>query len=327
MRRFTVLVLMGLLLGATVGGVMFGGFLDRGPTWSVLAALPGRVCAVTPHDKALLVAAGKAGLFRVDPETGAVTALFYATGDQEIQDVFVADGKAYTLAHSESLRQYDMYSVDADSGQFIRGFALGSSVTDLPGLQPQRRLIVVEGAQVRVINRDTGQRYQSVVVTGGILGGAYLDRKRLYVSRRFEGGLAIIDMKEPALTEVIETEQWLVDVAVADGKAYVETRKSGLGVIDLETRAFTPMEATDVLVTPAGDVFALESEALRELDPISSSGLRVPLPRDLRAELDGADVSLLSVGEGHALIACGNRLLLLEWPVKDREPDRVARSR
>ena len=55
-RRFTVLVLMGLLLGATVGGVMFGGFLDRGPTWSVLAALPGRVCAVTPHDKALLVA-------------------------------------------------------------------------------------------------------------------------------------------------------------------------------------------------------------------------------------------------------------------------------
>jgi hypothetical protein len=318
-------MLTGLLLGGTVGGVMLGGFLDRRPTWTLRATLPGPVCAVAAHGDTLLVAAGEAGLYRVGPGTDEVTH-FFSPPKAETTDVLVADGKAYVLAHNEPARQYDLYAVNADSGDFIRGFTLGSSVTDLPGLLDKRKLIVVEGAQVRIINRDTSQFYDRVVVTGGILGAAHLDRKRLYVSRRFEGGLAIIDIQKPELIELIETEQWLVDVAAAHGKAYVTTRKSGLGVIDVETKSFTPIEATDVVVTCQGNVFALKAEALQELDPLSGPGRRVPLPRSLRAELDGADAFLVWVEEGHALIACGNRLFTLDWPVKKPEPDRVARS-
>jgi hypothetical protein len=316
---------MGFLLGGTFGGVMLGGFLDRGPTWSLRAALPGPVHAVAPHGDTLLVAAGEAGLYRVGPGTDEVT-LLLAPRKAQATDVLVADGKAYVLAHNESARQYDLHAIDADSGEFIRSRALGSSVTDLPGLLAKRRLVVVEGAQVRIINRDTSQIYDRVVVTGGILGGAHLDRERLYVSRRFDGGLAVIDINKPELTELIETEQWLVDVEAAHGKAYVTTRKSGLAVIDLETKSFTPIEATDVLVTRQGNVFALEAEALCELDPLSGPGRRVPLPKSLQAELDGVGAFLVSVEDGHALIACGNRLLALDWPVKKAAPDRVARA-
>ena len=169
---------MGLLLGGTFGGVMLGGFLDRSPTWSLRATLPGPVAAVAPHGDTLLVAAGEAGLYRVGPGTDEVTHLF-APPKAQITDVLVADGRAYVLAHRESARQYDLYAVDADSGEFIRGFTLGSSVSDLAGLPARQRLAVVEGAQVRIINRDTSQLYDRVVITGGILGGACLDRKRL----------------------------------------------------------------------------------------------------------------------------------------------------
>jgi outer membrane protein assembly factor BamB len=318
-------LLLGFLLGGTVGGVMLGGLLDRSPTWSLRAALPGPVHAVGSHGDTLLVAAGEAGLYRVGPGTDEVTHLF-TPRKARATDVLVADGKAYVLAHNESARQYDLHAIDADSGEFIRSRALGSSVKDLPGLLAKRKLVVVEGAQVRIINRDTSQIYDRVVVTGGILGAAHLGRERLYVSRRFEGGLAIIDITKPELIEVIETEQWLVDVAAAHGKAYVTTRKDGLAVIDLETKSFTPIEASDVLVTRQGNVFALEAESLRELDPLSGPGRRVPLPKSLQAELIGAGAFLVSVEDGHALIACGNRVLALDWPVKETEPDRVARA-
>ena len=55
------------------------------------------------------------------------------------------------------------------------------------------------------------------------------------------------------------------------------------------------------------------------------SDLNLSVGRPPQVELDGARAFLVSVEDGHALIACGNRLLALDWPVKKPEPDRVAR--
>ncbi len=324
MRRLFFVVLIGVAVCAAVMG--FALRSGEQPTWSVLATLPERIRDVHAHGDDLLVAAGREGLLRVSTVTGEVTPLFDLKG-LEIVDIELAAGVTHLLTYAAENRRNDLYLVDPNTGGFIRSITLGGGVTDLAGFLANGRLAVIQGVQVRFLDVEQGRTRtrDRVQITGGILGDADLAGERLYVARSYAGGLAVVDTTARELVELIEVEPWLMDVSVSGSLAYVVDKDGNVGRVDLNSRQYTALEYTDVLVAPDGTTYALTPEAVLELDDQGEVVDRTKVPADLTAALEGTRPSLFEVGADYAIITAGDRLLWLD-PVWKKRRGQVAKA-
>lgn len=312
MRKLLVL----FLLAVAACGVFLGLTLLRNrPASRLLAELPAPILAAVPHGDDVLAAAGDAGLFRIDGETGQVTKLFQVA-DQQVADLLVQGDVVLVLAYGDRGRRSVLHTIDPQTGSVIRSAAMGGVVADLAGFLPNGYLVVVEGGQVRFIETYDGSTRGRVLVTGGILGGAHLVGERLYVSRSYGGGLAVIDTARSEVVDLIETEDWLVDVDVIGAGAYVTGGQHGLVRLDLGTHRIEPCDYLDMHAPTVDELFALDRHSLRKLDAKEATVRAASLPESLTDELAGKKPFLVSVTEADCVIAVREKLFKVTslWP-------------
>lgn len=315
-RRFFLAALVGISVCAVAVTLALGP--GNRPTVSLLCEFPESIRTVAVDDRTLLVAAAEAGLFRVEPYTGEVTRLF-SVGGQGITDVVLAQGTAYALAYSTADRRSILHLIDPVSGTVNRSIALSGSVADLAGVLPNGQLVIIEAGQVRFVDADNGRTRTRVVVSGGLLGNGCLTKDRLYVSRAYAGGVAIIDIAKGELIEVIEVDDWLTDVEVADQRAYVVGNEGGLASIDLAARTSTPLAYADVFVSPGGATYALDRDAVHRLGASGEPVDVARIPGALGDEIDKGHATIVAVESDYVLIARGRSLYKLVSPWKNPE--------
>jgi hypothetical protein len=317
-RKVFLVFLIAVVVCGSLLGVMAAA--QTSPKAVLLAELSAPVRAATEFDDDVLVAAGDEGLVLVRPDSGEVINIYKVTG-QEIVDVFVVKGKIYALAHVTADRSKQLQLVNLSARNVKRTIALGGSVSHVPGFLPDGRLIVIEGGQVRFMDIEHGRTRGRVTVSGGLLGHGHLVGEKLYVARRYEGGIAVIDTKKTKLLSVIDVADWLRRVQVVGRHALVTGTQRGIGIVDLDTRVHETLEVLDYHVNPAGEAFVLESDVLSRLDYGGQRSGQRELPNTLAAEIADAvptKVHLLSVNDQRAMIAIDRRLWRLEFPQRGK---------
>ena len=302
MRKLWIgLFVMAMTVGALLGVAIT---LAPTPTVTLLSTLPAPVHAAAPFADGLLLAAGEAGLYRVDA-AGDVVPVYKVTG-QHVIDVAVGANAVYVLAYSPAIGRNDLQVVDLAAGSVTRSISLGGAVVDLAGVLADGPVVIVEGGQVRFIDPITNRTLHRVAVSGGMLSGGHLVGERLYASRGYAGGLAIIDTRSPELLEVIEVADWLTGVVVAGRRAFVTSSLEGPGIIDLETREYHRVDVIDVFAARTGEGYALVSDAVYRMNDLGRPVQRTKLPGELRDAVKAADdAKILHVADGQIVIACG----------------------
>ncbi len=300
-----LLIALGIM--AAIGGGLLAFTM---PSASLLGEVPGRVHSAAPYGNGYMLAAGEAGLYQVDVR-GIVSPVYKVTG-QNVIDVAVGGDAVYALALSPRNRRNDLQVVDPEAGAIVRSIALGGSVVDLAGVLADGQVVIVEGGQVRFIERETDHTLSRVLVTGGMLTGAHLVGDRLYASRGYAGGLAMIDTSKPALLDIIETTDWLTSAVVAGRRAYVTGSLEGPGVLDLDTHEYTRVSVIDFFADDAGTGYALLKKAIYKLDehgkPVRRTGLTGAIKRAVK---NAGHKTILAVNDREILIACDGQIFKL----------------
>ncbi len=300
-----------LLIALGIMAALGGGLLAfTMPRASLLAEVPGRVHSAAPYHNGYLLAAGEAGLYQVD--AGGVVSPVYKVTGQNVIDVAVGGDAVYALAFSPRNRRNDLQVVDPEAGAIVRSISLGGSVVDLAGVLADGQIVIVEGGQVRFIEQGTDHTLNRVQVSGGMLTGAHLVGDRLYVSRGYAGGLAIIDTSKPALLDIIETTDWLTSAVVAGRRAYVTGSLEGPGVLDLDTHDYTRVSVIDFFADDAGTGYALLKKAIYKLDGHGKPVRRTGLTGAIKSAVKNAGhKTILAVHDRAILIACDGKVFKL----------------
>jgi len=300
-----------LLIALGTMAVIGGGLLAfTMPRASLLGEVPGRVHSAAPYHNGYLLAAGEAGLYRIDAR-GAISKVFKVTG-QNVIDVVVSGDAVYTLAFSPRNRRNDLQVVDPEAGAIVRSISLGGSVVDLAGVLPDGQVVIVEGGQVRFIEQGTDHTLSRVQVAGGMLTGGHLVGDRLYASRGYAGGLVTIDTTRPAVLDVIETTDWLTSAIVAGRRAYVIGSLEGPGVLDLDTHDYTRVSVIDFFADDAGVGYALLKKAVYKLDEHGKPVRRTGLTGAIKSAVKNAGhKTILAVNSREILIACDGKVFRL----------------
>ena len=303
MKKF--LIALGIM--AAIGGGLLAFTM---PSASLLGEVPGRVHSAAPYHNGYLLAAGEAGLYQIDAR-GVVTRVYKVTG-QNVIDVAVRGDAVYALAFSPRNRRNDLQVVDPEAGAIVRSISLGGSVVDLAGVLADGPVVIVEGGQVRFIEPGTDRTLSRVQVSGGMLTGAHLVGDRLYASRGYAGGLAMIDTSKPALLDIIETTDWLTSVVVAGRRAYVMGSLEGPGVLDLDTHDYTRVSVIDFFADDAGTAYALLKKAIYKLDEHGKPVRRTGLTGAIKTAVKNAvHKTILAVNSREILIACDGQIFKL----------------
>ncbi len=320
MRKLWIaLSVMAVLAGVLVG---VGITLAPTPTVTLLSTLPAPVRAAAPYGDGLLLAAGEAGLYRLDAD-GAVAPVYKVTG-QHVIDVAVGADAIYVLAFSPSSHRNVLQVVDPAQGTVTRSISLGGSVVDLAGVLADGRIVIVEGGQVRFIDPETDRTLHRVAVSGGLLSSGHLDGERLYASRGYAGGLAVFDTRTAELLEVIEITDWLTRAVVSGRRAYVTSSLEGPGVIDLDTREYHRVDVIHFFARPAGDGYAMVGDAIYRLDEYGRPVQRTKLPGELGDAVKAAgDAKIVDVADTRIVIACGAKVFKLVPAWSTRAPDEL----
>ncbi len=323
MKKLAITLFAMILFAAAMLGV--AAILSPSSKATLLSTLSADVRSAAPHGDGLLLAVGEAGLHRVDA-AGAVTRVYKVTG-QHIIDVAVGADAVYALAFSPSTHRNDLQVVDPAHGTVTRSISLGGAVVDLAGVLGDGQVVIVEGGQVRFIDPKTDRTLHRVAVPGGLLSSGHLVGERLYASRGYAGGLAIIDTRKAELLEVIEVTDWLAKAVVAGRRAFVASSLDGPGVIDLDTREYHRVDVIDVFAGSAGDGYALVSDAVYRLDDHGRPVQRAALPSQLGEAVGaGGGAKILHVAETQILIACGPKVFKLVPGWSKRAPDELPRN-
>ncbi len=312
-RVFLILIVAIAVCGSMLGLVITAA---TSPKAMLLGELPERVAGAAPLGEDVLVAAEDAGLFLIKTEGPEVVHLYKVRG-QQIVDVFVSEDVVYAIAHVKANRSKQLHVVDVASGTVKKTHGLGGSVSHVPGFMPDGRLIVIEGGQVRLMDLRGGRSKGRVPVSGGLLGRGHLVGTRLYVSRSYDGGIAVLDMTGPKLLEVIAVEDWLRRVMVVGRQALVTGTKQGVGLVDLDTHEYRTLDLLDYASADSGEVFALDAKTLWRWDYAGERSLQRKIPGKLARELKKADVGkveLLWVSPELALVSIGKRIWRLQFP-------------
>ena len=296
--------------------------LSPSPTVTLLSTLSSDVRSAVPYRDGLLLAVGEAGLYRVDG-AGAVVPVYKVTG-QHIMDVAVGADAVYALAFSPSTHRNDLQVVDPGRGAVTRSISLGGSVVDLAGVLANGQIVIVEGGQVRFIDPKTDRTLHRVAVSGGMLSSGHLVGERLYASRGYAGGLAIIDTGIPKLLEIIEVTDWLAKAVIAGRRAFVASSLEGPAVIDLDTKEYSRVDVIDVFATRTGHGYALVSDAIYKLSEHGRPVQRTKLPSELgdAVRADG-HAKILDVADTHIVIACGPKVFKLVPAWSKKTPDEL----
>ncbi len=319
MKKLVVSLSVMILFAAALLGVAS---LIPTSTATLLSTLPADVRSAAPYGDGLLLAAGEAGLYRLDAD-GAIAPVYKVTG-QHVIDVAVGADAVYVLAFSPSNHRNVLQVVDPAHGAVTRSISLGGSVVDLAGVLADGQIVIVEGGQVRFMDPETNRTLHRVAVSGGLLSSGHLDGERLYASRGYAGGLAIIDTRTAELLEVIEITDWLARAVVAGRRAYVTSSLEGPGVIDLDTQEYHRVDVIHFFARPAGDGYALLSDVIYRLDEHGRPVQRTKLPDKLSDAVKAAGhAKILDVADAQIVVACGPKLFELVPVWSTSAPDEL----
>ncbi len=322
MKKLVIALAVMILFAAALLGVAT---VVLAPSATLLSTFPAEVRSAAPYADGLLLAAGEAGLYRIDAE-GTVAPVYKITG-QHVIDVAVGAGAVYVLAFSPSNHRTVLQVVDPARGAVTRSISLGGSVVDMAGVLADGRIVIVEGGQVRFIDPETDRTLQRVAVSGGMLSSGHLDGERLYASRGYAGGLAVIDTRTATLLEIIEVTDWLAGAVVAGRRAYVTTSLEGPGVIDLDSQEYHRVDVIHFFARPGGDAYALVGNAIYRLDEHGRPVQRTKLPGELRDAVKAAGhAKILDASGTQIFVACGPKVFSLVPAWSSRAPDELPRN-
>ena len=319
MKKLVIALAVMILFAAALLGVAT---VVLAPTATLLSTLPAEIRSAAPYGDGLLLAAGEAGLYRLDGE-GVVAPVYKVTG-QHVIDVAVGADAVYVLAFSQSNHRIVLQVVDPDRGAVTRSISLGGSVVDMAGVLADGRIVIVEGGQIRFMDPETDRTLQRIAVSGGMLSSGHLDGERLYASRGYAGGLAVIDTRTATLLEVIEVTDWLDRAVVAGRRAYVTSSLKGPGVVDLDSHEYHRVDVIHFFARPGGDGYALVGKAIYRLDEHGRPARRTKLPGELRDAVEAAGgAKILDAADTQVIVACGAKVyrLLPVWSI--RAPDEL----
>jgi len=279
-------------------------------------AVPGEIGPAVLDGHDLYVLAGGKELLRVDLATHKVAPVVRFPEGQAPQLLGVSGSRACVAAR-DGKGDTHLHVIDLAGGQIVRTIDQAPPASGGIGFVAGDLLYVVDGQGVKIVEIATGRPRHVVAVKGGVLMGCHQVGDRLYVAREYAGGLAVIDLKEGKLLDLIETRDWLFQVQVVGDGAFVWGSFKGLGRIDLETRQYQALQQPEpdnanhhyaILAGPGKRLLVLGQKAVYEYDArgrrIGGTPLPAAAPRTLagvwngRAVLVGKDtVSLVELGK------------------------------
>ena len=181
------------------------------------------------------------GFVQIDLRTHEAQPVFAKKGERPAA-ITVSREKAYVVAFKD--RTMRVYEVDLKTRKITEAFKESRSVVSHI---VNDRLYCVRTDAVEIVSLSNGETIRTIKFPsiGGIVSDCGVVKDRLYLSRSYPGGLAVIDLKAGKRLYVIPVKHWLHSVDVVGKHAFVKasTSSSPFGVIDLESKKYLPIES------------------------------------------------------------------------------------